>query len=170
MAGILHIATTAPANRPDEVEISETTAQRAVDAARMMIDHSIAVHDLAVTTSEKHRAIQILEWLKRKGREKVTVRDLHQSLRRRACFQKVEDVHVGCKILLDHGWLFIESQEPKAGRPSESFFVHPQLHPQYPQIKSTGEQSDSSEDIEYTSEEIEKQNPASDEKIVEVTL
>ena len=110
MAALLHIACTAPANCPDEVEISEATAQRAVDAARVMIDHSIAVHDLAATDQDKFRAIQILERIKRTGSERVTVRDLHQSLRRRESFQNASDVRTGCSILVDHGWLYLEPQ------------------------------------------------------------
>jgi len=130
LAALLHIAISAPTQRPDEVEISASTVKRAVEVARIMIDHSIAVHDLAATSPSRSRASKILAWLARNPRDKISVRELHQRLRGRADFRSAKDVRDGLNVLVEHGWLLAESVMAKAGRPSEPFFVHPEIHTQ----------------------------------------
>ena len=154
-AALLHIASTAPQRRPDEVEIDISIIEKAVSAARVLIDHAIAVHDLANTDSDRHQAIQILDWLGRHHKEHISVRDLHQSLKQRACFQKAQDIRAGCDVLVELGWLLPAGKEPKPGRPSEKFFVHPATHPQYSQNPNAEKMPNSFGDIEDASRENE---------------
>lgn len=163
VAGLLHIAAAAPSHRPDEIEITETTVRRAVDAAKIMIDHSIAVHDLASTNPDRHRAIQIFDWLSRHRKHRITIRDLHQALRGRADFQSPDDVRTGSKVLIDHGWLFMDQAESRPGRPSEAVLIHPAMHTQNTQKSSTVENSgsfESFESFEDGSQAIENENLA----------
>lgn len=128
IAALLHIAATCPKHRPDEILISDSTVRKAVELARVTIDHSIAVHDLASTNPKRHRALQIFDWLRRNRTKTITLSQLHQKLRGRADFQLASNVREGCELLIEQGWLFLDFEPPRPGRPSESMLVHPKMH------------------------------------------
>ena len=113
VAAVLHATETAPTTMPHEKEV----------------DHAIAVHDLAITDSDRGRAIQVLDWIKRSGKSSLTVREVQQSLKQRADFRRAADVRAAFQVLQEHGWLFRLHSEQSLGRPSEPFLVHPELLP-----------------------------------------
>lgn len=134
-AGVLHSAELAPTHLPHEFPVNEATMRRAVAACRALIDHSIAVHDLAVNDTSRSRAKAILEWLKNHPIENgtITVRELWQYLKGRSAFRRTKDVRSGLEVLAESDWLIAISKGTSVGRPSERFLVHPQIPPLNPQ-------------------------------------
>lgn len=133
LAGLLHIASTPPEMRPNDIRVSKLIMHRAVSAARVLIDHSIAVHDLASTDGARYKAKLVFEYLERREIEQISVRELQQSLKQRSAFQRSDDVREAVSVLLELGWLFPVEPDRTVGRPSEKYHVHPSIHPQNPQ-------------------------------------
>ncbi|MDB4396316.1 YfjI family protein [bacterium] len=140
IAALLHTTEIGPNCLPDSSQINCSVMARSIEMMRLLIDHAIAAHDLAVNESDIGRAKQLLTWIQAKGYIQVTIREIHQALKQRGAFRSAADVRSALRVLEEHGWVVRRSDhvgDKKGGRPKEIYEVHPEIHPQYPQNPSS---------------------------------
>lgn len=125
MAALMHIAEVTPRIRPNEAELRLDTMQRAVGAMKVLVDHAIAVHDLA-RDSERSQAEIVLERIKAnfaEWKDGVSIREIFEKVKGRAVFGKADDVRTAMKTLEEHGYVRRLERKNK----SEKFEVHPAI-------------------------------------------
>jgi replicative DNA helicase len=112
-----------------------TVGAEAASAALLLADYLIAhaqeAHAVMGGTSssvEHDRARQLLGWLRAGGHEEFTAHDAERSLRRRVTFREQRSVHEACSTLARLGWIRHVPDEPRPGRPTIRFLVHPEVH------------------------------------------
>ena len=133
VAALLHASEVSPDHLPNQQPIDHDAMARAVNMMRVLIDHAIAAHDLAITDSDRGRAIQTLQWIKRSGKQNLTIRMVQQSLKQRADFRTADEVRGAFRVLEENGWLLRMPSENGVGRPTANYLVHPEMYPQNPQ-------------------------------------
>jgi replicative DNA helicase len=158
LAGLLHVAKCAEANRSPDGEIPKTTMSAAIKLTeKYLVDHALAAFGAMGTDPRLLAARELLAFLLARNLERFSLRELHQLLKGRAAFQLVEAVRSAVLLLEEHGYV-APSPPPigdqSAGRPpSPVYLVNPlarkgQTPPQNPQNADTESNGLNSEDCE----------------------
>lgn len=97
--------------------------------ADYLIAHAVEAHAVMGGTersSEYERAKQLLGWLHHQGATEFTAHDAERSLRKRVTFREQGAVHEACATLARLGWIRFMPEEPRPGRPTSRYLVHPE--------------------------------------------
>jgi replicative DNA helicase len=99
IAGLLHMAEYAGATEPWRIPISGTTVACAVRIGKYLIPHARAAYALMGADEVIDSAKAILRWIKHKGLDQFTRRDVHQAMR--STFKRAMDVDAPLAILAE---------------------------------------------------------------------
>lgn len=129
IAGLLHLADTLRTGH--DQPITEATMRAAETIGRYYLDHALAVFDLMGHSSpELDDARAVLAWITRAGADRFTRRDLFTGIRNTTRFVRATDVDPALGLLIEHGYIRprLTEKNPKGGRPSQTYDVHPATH------------------------------------------
>ena len=122
LAGVLHVADHALCLDRLPETVPAPTLARAIGLGRYFLAHALAAFDAMGADPPTELAKRILAWAKRKHKRTLTAREA-----RRATSSSAEDMALALAILLDRSLVRPSPTDPKPGRPSESYDVHPWL-------------------------------------------
>lgn len=114
---------------PDRVGVEAMAS--ALVLADYLIAHAVEAHAVMGGThnaDEYDRAKHLLGWIKHNGHKEFTANDAERSLRKRVTFREQGAVHEACATLARLGWIRHMPEEPRPGRPSVRYLVHPEVH------------------------------------------
>jgi hypothetical protein len=130
IAGLLHLADRACEPAPSwQGSVQAPTMERALAIGRYLIPHARAAFALMGADPVVEHAKYVLAWLKRKGVEALTRRDLFEGTKGR--FKRVEELVAPLDLLVNHGYLrelALTSHSGPGRKPSPSYGVNPRVH------------------------------------------
>ena len=122
VAGVLHCVLVDPT---ENAVISVDTAERALNLATPLIDHTLAAFNLMERDKASEDAQKILTWIRNQGARSFTLRDCfcaHQSR-----FKAMDGIRRPISLLEQHYCIRPRPKETVSHRPSEVYDVNPQL-------------------------------------------
>ncbi|MPZ61584.1 MAG: DUF3987 domain-containing protein [Propionibacteriales bacterium] len=127
LAGMLHLA--AHIRSGYDQPISSATFRAAARLGHYYLAQALAVFDLMGADSDLEDARHVLAWITRTRSREFTRRDLFYAVRGKTRFAKVTDLDPALVLLTEHGHIRHKPAEPnpKGGRPSAVYEVHPAL-------------------------------------------
>ncbi|WP_157983371.1 DUF3987 domain-containing protein [Nocardiopsis sp. TNDT3] len=130
IAALLHLLGGGEVDAP----VSELTMSHAIEIAEYAIEHALEVLGTRAGTEKnsRHEAEeQVLEWLRRRGKDLVTVDEVRAGMKRRTWVKEhgAQGIRTVLGRLAVQGWLASVQRTDKAGRrmPDGLFVVHPDL-------------------------------------------
>ena len=126
VCALLHLAEHSCTQETLSMPICEATIQRAITFADYAIAHAKAALDGRTVDPLAPDARYMLDWIRKKGRAELSLRDLHQGVRSR--FPRKADLDPVIQLLVDYGYLRWAEAAAGGGRgrpPSPVLRVHP---------------------------------------------
>jgi replicative DNA helicase len=127
ITGILHLLDHAGKMKPWDLEVSGDVVARAVEVGHYLLAHAKCVMAFMGSDPTVEDAKYILRWIDRKGCEWFTKREAWQDTKGR--FDTVADLEGGLGVLIEHGYIREEpNQPPHRGpgrKPSPRYEVNP---------------------------------------------
>jgi len=119
IAGIFHCI---EARLPGELVVSEDTMRKALSLAAILADHAKVAFSIMGSDPATEAAKHILDWIKRKGPIKFTLRDCYRDLAGR--YKTISEIKPGLSVLVERGYLMDLGMEQKEGkgRPRGPFY------------------------------------------------
>jgi replicative DNA helicase len=99
--------------------------------ADYLIAHAVEAHAVmrgAGAGDDYERARQLLGWIGSNSLKEFTAHEAERSLRKRVTFREQGAVHEACGTLARLGWIRYMPADPKPGRPTARYLVHPDVH------------------------------------------
>jgi hypothetical protein len=124
LAANLHLAD--PATDPaDPPPIAVGTIERAMTLGDYFREHALLAFRAMRQDANAENAADVLAWLRRRGQDTFTKRDVHVAKRSR--FPEADDLDPVLAFLVKTGWIRPLPRQRRPGRPSEGFEVHPSV-------------------------------------------
>ncbi|WP_051296761.1 YfjI family protein [Anaeroarcus burkinensis] len=123
IAGLLHMAKYAGQNSPWCIPIEVDTVKNAIEIGKYAIEHAKASFNLMGANKDVEDAKKFLRWIKKKGNNEFSQRELFQSMK--GSFKKVNELNAGLKVLQEFGYIRQVEVLRAIGRPSIKFEVNP---------------------------------------------
>jgi replicative DNA helicase len=125
LAAVLHAASHWTNGSAATTTIDLETTRRAIAIADYFWKHALIAFGLMGELPVQKRARSILRWLRTRGLEQTTVRDIHRSRGRGTTAEQVRDA---LRLLEDHGYVRLQRRETgRPGQPAHDVFVHPKI-------------------------------------------
>jgi hypothetical protein len=127
IAALLHLASDPAGGWASSID--ERDVQRAIRLAGYFTEHAQTVYQLMGADASLEHAEHVLAYLRKRGWETFTVRDLFRVLSRNQ-FPKVGDLLDVLELLEAHGWVTRLPAPPREGSgraPSPAYAVHPEV-------------------------------------------
>ncbi len=122
MAGLLH-CTRYAYEQPANYEIDKQDVQAAIRMADVLAIHALTAFDLMGADPALDGARQVLRWIEREDKTEFTFRDCHYAHKSR--YKRAEDLKPALEVLVERHFIRQRHAQPKQGRPSTGFEVHP---------------------------------------------
>ncbi len=120
LAGILHCAKNP--KEPDQIALSEETAQQAITISKYFLRHAKCVYNLLGTDKDIQQAKHIIKKLQQQDKPELTKYQIYRMCR--GSFHKVEDIAPILDILVDYGYLKEKRYSaPTGGRPRANGYL-----------------------------------------------
>ena len=126
LAGLLHVADRA--GQLVRTEIGPAVMERAIELGRYFLAHAVAAFGRMGADPRVSLARRVIKWLAENGQGIVTRRDIFNGCR--GSFRTVDDMEPIERLLLNHGYLRVQTEAPPRGPgrpPSPTFEVNPHL-------------------------------------------
>ena len=121
LAGILHCAKNP--KEPDQIALSEETAQQAITISKYFLRHAKCVYNLLGTDKDIQQAKHIIKKLQQQDKPELTKYQIYRMCR--GSFHKVEDIAPILDILVDYGYLKEKRYSaPTGGRPRAKRLIY----------------------------------------------
>jgi hypothetical protein len=98
VAALLHLA-----HGCDGDEVSVSTVEAVIELGEYFVAHARHIADRWGMSGEVSQAQAIVEWVRRKGHDEFSIRDVYDDLRR--MFPKAEEAVPAIELLTERGWL-----------------------------------------------------------------
>lgn len=122
LAGILHCV---EHPRPWERQIGYETTSRALTLAAALSFHAVAAFELMGADPALDGARRLWRWVSRQRAEVFSARDAFNALK--GTFRRMTHFEAAAAVLIERGYVRELAPDPRPGRPSRKYVVHPQL-------------------------------------------
>ncbi len=116
-------------DNPTAEEIGQVTMDNAIRLGRAYTSHALAAFATIHAADDRlGHAREVLGWLRKNHQPVVALREVYRALRGRTWVESADNVRATLGVLTERGHVrpLAEQREPgKAGRPSESYQLHP---------------------------------------------
>jgi replicative DNA helicase len=128
IAGILHLLDHTDSPDPHTIPVALTIIERAIQIGHFLIPHALEAFGEMAVPSDETNARVVLEWIRKREAPQFTRKELHESLRGRAEFKKIEALQQPLDLLIQYGYIRFYTPPRKKGPgkpPGAAYQVNP---------------------------------------------
>lgn len=123
LAGLFHVA---EHDSTTHLVISHATMQKAIELARLLMEHAVAAFNMMGADIETNDAKELFEWLKTKKTDRLTKSDIINALRNRKMGKK-DRLGKALGVLTDRNILSVPHADKTTHKPTDVYFINPDI-------------------------------------------
>lgn len=123
LAGLMHVAEHISGTH---LVIQKETISRAINIARLLMDHAVAAYGMMGADIEVNDAKELFEWLKTQKTDRLTKSDIINAMRSRKMGKKIR-LEKALGILVDRNILSVLHVDKSTRKPTDVYFINPDI-------------------------------------------